>query len=104
MNLDHADFVIRQLSSVPVRGTKTEPRPAAVIEKRYGMKPLEDTTSLSPAQQISNLCWRFFGLIEIEEEDPQRMILVPIEEIDNSLHAAFVAGMRHATKTKKETA
>lgn len=103
MNLDHADFVIRQLSSVPVRSTKTE-LPAVVIEQRYGMRPLKDTTNLSPAQQISNLCWRFFGLIEIEEEDPQRMILVPIVDIDIALHAAFVAGMRHATKTNKETA
>lgn len=102
MNLDHADFQIRQLSAVPVRGT-TVLRPVDDIAQRYGMRPLKDMSSLSPAQQVSNMCWRYFGIIEIEEEDPQRMIHVPIGEIDIALHAAFVAGMRHATTTKKET-
>lgn len=85
MNLDHADFRLRQLSAVPVRGT-------TVLHRKQ---------QLSPAQQITNMCSCYFGIDNIEKHDPNRMISVPIGELDIALHAAFVAGMRYA---ERETA
>jgi hypothetical protein len=94
MSIDHKDFTFSQLQVVRA------PRHTLVLDR----KPNWRYAPLTPKEQLSNIAWRYFGIVAIEEQVDETKCQVRTCDIEAALHAAFVAGMRHvSSRSNKET-
>jgi hypothetical protein len=93
MSIDHKDFTFSQLQVVRA------PRHTLALDR----EPNWRYAPLTPKEQLSNIAWRYFGIVAIEDAIDEIKSEVRTCDIETALHAAFVAGMRHANDRAKET-
>jgi len=87
MSIDHKDWTFSQLQVVRA------PRHTLALDR----EPNWRYAPLTPKEQLSNIAWRYVGIVAIEEAIDETKSEVRICDIEAALHAAFVAGMRHVS-------
>ena len=93
MSIDHKDWTFSQLQVVRA------PRHTLALDR----EPNWRYAPLTPKEQLSNIAWRYCGIVAIEDAIDETKSEVRTCDIEAALHAAFVAGMRHANDRAKET-